>query len=206
MDAIIFKVEVNKNKEGGKPYRKHSPFFESLTEKEISSNITQVTLKWIDSTKFKDKMVKRESKIVQGLLFEEYSKLIVFSESESETSYFIIRAQEKYSFKVSEVLLYDDFSKGFLSNKWKDTEIIAFNLKNEFGEEFILNTKGRCFQLKNELTDILAEKENNIISITFKFGKNFYFSMDKRSVISVPDNLTQAETISLYKELVKVYG
>lgn len=200
-DVIIFDIE-RKRVNTTKNKRKSPSPFESFTDRYISEGVKEIILKWIDSIKFKDKIIKREPRIVSALMFENYNKLLVFSESESEIQYFGVKIEEKFSVYLRELNLYEQLYKKCLSSDMNAIKVVALNIKGQLNEEMLFNTS----DIDEELSTILKTNENHIISITFMLGEDKYFTIDKRSVISIPDNVLEDERIKLYEELFKFHA
>ena len=199
-DAVIFNVKFNSLVT---TYKNNPLYFEKIQTEKIEEGIIKITLSWIDSIKFKDKIVKREPRIVDAILFEEYKKLIVFSDSESEVNYFVIKISQYLKFEVSEILLFEKIFNNCLLKRMSDVKIIALNIKNKYGEEKIINILDEY--KKEKINEIINDKNVQIISLTIGLKRNLNFFLDKRSIISTPDNLKGKETIELYEELIKIY-
>ncbi|APH06535.1 hypothetical protein [Bacillus weihaiensis] len=200
-DVIIFNID-QKQENTIKSKRKLSSPFESFTDQYISEGVKEIVLKWIDSIKFKDKIIRREPRVVSALMFEKYNKLLVFSESESEIQYFCVKIEEKYNVYLKELNLYQQLYNKFLSSNSNKIKVIALNIKEQFNEENVLNIS----DTEDELSFILRTNEEHTISITFTLGEDKYLTMDKRSVISIPDNVLEEERLKIYEELFELYA
>ncbi|RKD24551.1 hypothetical protein BEP19_09225 [Ammoniphilus oxalaticus] len=204
-NAVVFKIEVGKTEV--LDYVQSPPsFFESLTEKKIALNVVEITLKWIDSVKFKDKIIKREPKVVRAVLFKKYNRLLLLSESEREVQYFISRVQKEYNFILKEMSLYSHFMNNYIKNSKDKWKVIAINMRSKTGDEITINVRGLKKNTEGDILKGFSGIEDSILSITCKIGNDYYFTVDKRSSVSTPDNITENEALEMYEELFKLYA
>lgn len=170
---------------------KLSPF-EIFEKEQINSYVTSYSLKWLDCAKYKHKIVKREPRIVEGWFFKKNNIFIIFSDSESEIEFFLMRLTKTSNVKFNKVELFDDIIKG--------NRLISIVIKDINNSTAILNMVDINEDIFNELL-----KNDEIINATFEIKPILYFSVDKNSVISLPDNYSNKEILNAYEEIIIEY-
>lgn len=159
---------------------------------------------WVDTVRYRDKIISRSKKHVLIVYFEKSSTFALFSNSESDVAFVIRKFNEIFTLYLTKKNVFNELVSSLLVTKSYITKIhnigsIQFRtvLENDIQKEFTIVINDSNWGKLN-----LALNSADILNLNLVANSWFYFDLDCSSVFSFHDNSNLEEIIDVLKSYI----
>ncbi|OME01128.1 hypothetical protein BSK54_14830 [Paenibacillus odorifer] len=173
----------------------------NLFEKCKSYEIGEYT--WVDTVRFKDKIISRNKKHVAIVYFKENSLCALFSNSESDVAFVSGQLNKLFSFKLEKKFIFDEVITSLKNNdyKLKFPNLTSVQFRIKVDEEIDREVTSDVSKIHREQILYLLDTQK-IFNTNFTTSFKVHFDLDCSSVFSFHDNSTLEEIINVLESYI----
>ncbi|AZS13303.1 hypothetical protein [Paenibacillus lutimineralis] len=177
--------------------------FEEYTILEKSQTHEVSEYSWVDTVRYRDKIITRSKKRVLIVYFKKRSSFALFSNSESDVAFVIRKFNEIFSLSFTKKNVFDELVSLLQSNnhntKFHDIASIQFrtSLDNDIEKDFTVELADKNLK---ELDFLL--NSTDIMNLNLITNSWFQFDLDCTSVFSFHDNSNLEEIIDVLESYI----
>lgn len=194
-ECTIFGIS---NKTYTSPHSVKIGYFEEFLLNEYSQSIQLCEYTWVDTIKYRDKIVSRSKKRVNILYFKKEMIVVFFSNSESDVAFVSSQLNKLFSLELIRIDIFNDIKHELImkQNIENNPQLISIHMRmpldNDVDKDISLDV--------SKIEEKQFEKilmSNNLVSLKFISSEGLHFDVDRTSVFSFNDNDTLEEIINV---------